>query len=62
MPRRCGAPVVPCGCSQKTGTVRRTLRDLFAGLQLEYPHLKENILAAMGNVETGRLLDPGFSI
>ena len=26
----CGAPVVPCGCSQKTGTVRRSLRDIFA--------------------------------
>ena len=24
-----GAPVIPCGCSQKTGTVRRTLRDMF---------------------------------
>lgn len=55
-----GAPVVPCGCSQKTGTVRRALRDLFAGLEKEYPHLKENILAAMGNVDTGRLLDPRF--
>jgi tRNA 2-thiocytidine biosynthesis protein TtcA len=55
-----GAPVVPCGCSQKTGTVRRTLRDLFASLEKDYPHLKENILAAMGNVDTGRLLDPRF--
>jgi tRNA 2-thiocytidine biosynthesis protein TtcA len=27
---RLGAPVVPCGCSQKTGTVRRTLRDMLA--------------------------------
>jgi tRNA 2-thiocytidine biosynthesis protein TtcA len=53
-----GVPVVPCGCSQKTGTVRRALRDMFAELEREYPHLKENILSAMGNVETGRLLDP----
>jgi tRNA 2-thiocytidine biosynthesis protein TtcA len=53
-------PVVPCGCSQRTGTVRRSLRDLFAGLEVEYPHLKENILSAMGNVDTGRLLDPRF--
>jgi tRNA 2-thiocytidine biosynthesis protein TtcA len=51
---------VPCGCSQKTGTVRRALRDMFAGLEREYPHLKENILSAMGNVDTGRLLDPRF--
>jgi tRNA 2-thiocytidine biosynthesis protein TtcA len=52
-----GAPVTPCGCSQRTGTVRRTLRDLFANLEKEYPYLKENILSAMGNIETGRLLD-----
>src|SRR5436309_205805 len=55
-----GIPVVPCGCSQRTGTVRRALRDLFAGLEQEYPHLKENILSAMGNVDTQRLLDPRF--
>jgi tRNA 2-thiocytidine biosynthesis protein TtcA len=54
----CGVPVVPCGCSQKTGTVRRSLRDLFAGLEKEFPHLKENILSAMGNVDPSRLLDP----
>jgi len=55
-----GAPLVPCGCSQRTGTVRRTLRDLFAGLETEYPYLKENLLAAMGNVEPSRLLDTRF--
>ena len=55
-----GIPIVPCGCSQKTGTVRRALREMFAGLEREYPHLKENILSAMGNVDTGRLLDPRF--
>lgn len=54
------APLVPCGCSQKTGTVRRTLRDLFAGLERDYPYLKENLLAAMGNVEPERLLDTRF--
>jgi tRNA 2-thiocytidine biosynthesis protein TtcA len=55
-----GMPVVPCGCSQKTGTVRRALRDLFGELEREHPHLKENILSAMGNVDTRRLLDPRF--
>ncbi|MFN7998855.1 MAG: ATP-binding protein [Bryobacteraceae bacterium] len=53
-----GVPVVPCGCSQRTGTVRKSLRGMFAELEKEYPHLKENILSAMGNVDTGRLLDP----
>jgi tRNA 2-thiocytidine biosynthesis protein TtcA len=55
-----GLTVVPCGCSQKTGTVRRALRDMFANLEQEYPHLKENILSAMGNVDTGRLLDTRY--
>ena len=52
-----GAPVIPCGCSQKTGTVRRSLRDLFAVLEREHPHIKDNLLSALGNVELSRLLD-----
>ncbi len=55
-----GVPLVPCGCSQKTGTVRGSLRGLFAALEQQYPHLKENILSAMGNVDTRRLLDRRF--
>jgi tRNA 2-thiocytidine biosynthesis protein TtcA len=55
-----GAPVIPCGCSQRTGTVRRTLRDMFGDLEKDYPHLKETLLSAMGNIETGRLLDPRY--
>lgn len=55
-----GAPVIPCGCSQKTGTVRRTLRDIFCEMEREYPNLKQSLLSAMGNVETSRLLDPRF--
>jgi len=57
---RAGAPVIPCGCSQKTGTVRRTLRDIFADLEKEHPFLKETLLAAMGKVDTSRLLDTRF--
>jgi len=55
-----GVPVIPCGCSQRTGTVRRSLRGIFSELEKEYPHLKENMLSAMGNVDTGRLLDTRF--
>ncbi len=55
-----GVPVVPCGCSQRAGTVRRALRDMFAGLEREHPHLKENMLSAMGNLDPGRLLDTRF--
>ena len=56
----CGVPIVPCGCSQKTGTVRRALRDIFATLEAEHPHIKPNLLSAMGNVDVARLLDTRF--
>lgn len=55
-----GAPVTPCGCSQKTGAVRRMIRDLFAQVETQHPHLKECLLTAMGNLEPERLLDPRF--
>src|SRR5438270_12868649 len=50
-------PVIPCGCSQKTGTVRRKLRDVFASLEAEHPDVRQNLLSAMGNLEPSRLLD-----
>ncbi len=55
-----GIPVIPCGCSQKTGTVRRALRGMFEQFEREFPHLKENMLSAMGNIEPHRLLDPRY--
>lgn len=55
-----GAPVIPCGCSQRTGTVRKSIRSMFQDLEKEHPRLKESLLAAMGNIETQRLLDPRF--
>jgi tRNA 2-thiocytidine biosynthesis protein TtcA len=54
------APVVPCGCSQKTGTVRRSIRDMFRDLEQEHPYLKETLISAMGRIETDRLLDTRF--
>lgn len=54
------APVIPCGCSQKTGTVRRALRDVLADLEQDYPRLKESLLSAMGNIEPSRLLDTRY--
>jgi tRNA 2-thiocytidine biosynthesis protein TtcA len=55
-----GAPVIPCGCSLRTGTVRRTLRNFIGDLEREHPRLKESLLSAMGNIQTSRLLDPRF--
>jgi len=52
-----GVPIVPCGCSQKTGTVRRSLREFLAELEKDHPHVKSTLLHAMGNVELSRLLD-----
>jgi len=56
----CGAPLIPCGCSQKTGTVRNAIRDMFTSLEGEYPNLKQNILSSMGNIQLERMLDPRY--
>jgi tRNA 2-thiocytidine biosynthesis protein TtcA len=55
-----GVPVVPCGCSLRTGTVRRGIRETIAEWETEHPHLRENILSAMGNIQHGRLLDTRY--
>lgn len=55
-----GVTVVPCGCSQKTGTVRRSIRDTIADWEKDHPYLRENILSAMGRVDHSRLLDTRF--
>jgi tRNA 2-thiocytidine biosynthesis protein TtcA len=56
---RC-VPVVPCGCSLRTGTVRRGLRDWIADWEKEFPHMRETMLTAMGRVEHDRLLDTRY--
>jgi tRNA 2-thiocytidine biosynthesis protein TtcA len=33
---------------------------MFSELERNYPHLKETLLSAMGNIETSRLLDLRF--
>lgn len=55
-----GAPVIPCGCSLKRGTVRRGLRDILDELQHQHPQLKATLLKSLGNILPGRLLDPRF--
>ena len=55
-----GAPVIPCGCSQRAGAVRKSLRGMLADLEKDYPRLKESLLSAMGNIQTSRLLDERF--
>jgi len=55
-----GVPVIPCGCSQRTGTVRRGIREAIAEWESERPNLRENILKAMSNIQPGRLLDTRY--
>src|SRR5580658_6488768 len=55
-----GVPVVPCGCSLRTGTVRRGIREAIAEWEQERPYLRENILKAMSNIQPGRLLDTRY--
>ena len=55
-----GAPVIPCGCSQKTGTVRNTIRSFLATMEEEGRSVKESLIGAMGNLETHRLLDQRY--
>jgi tRNA 2-thiocytidine biosynthesis protein TtcA len=44
-------PVIPCVCSFRTATVRRNIREL-----LEEQGVKESLISAMSNVDSGRLL------
>jgi len=55
-----GIPVVPCGCSLRTGTVRKSIRGMFSELHGDYPHMQETMLSAMGKVELSRLLDTRY--
>ncbi len=52
--------VVPCGCSQKTGTVRGSIREFMDQMEREHPRMKDTMLAAMGNLYPQRLLDPRY--
>ena len=40
--------------------MRRGIREAIADWETEHPHLRENILKAMSNIEPGRLLDKRY--
>lgn len=50
-----GVAVVPCVCSFKTGTVRRSIREI-----MEEPGVKQSLLSAIGNLDPSRLLDTRY--
>jgi len=55
-----GVPLIPCVCSWRTGTVRRSVREFLDDVKKDHPHVLENILSAMGSIDTARLLDRRF--
>ena len=55
-----GCPVIPCGCSERTGTVRKSIRGMFAEIEKDHPHMQETLLTAMGNINPSRLLDTRY--
>ncbi len=55
-----GAPVIPCGCSQKTGSIRNSIRTFLSNMEQEGHPVKESLIGAMGNIETKRLLDTRY--
>ncbi len=58
---RCkGVLVARAAVLLRTGTVRRSIRETIADWEIEHPHLRENILSAMGNIQHGRLLDTRY--
>jgi tRNA 2-thiocytidine biosynthesis protein TtcA len=55
-----GAPLVPCGCSQRTDTVRKAIRELLVQVDQRNPFAKQCLLSAMANLDVKRLLDKRF--
>ena len=55
-----GLQITPCVCSFKTGTVRESLRNFLQTTKQSNPHVMDNLLSAMGRIETSRLLDRRF--
>lgn len=55
-----GVPIIPCVCSWRTGTVRRSVREFLDEVKKDHPHVLDNILAAMARIDTARLLDRRF--
>ena len=54
--------MTPCVCSYKTGTVREKLRGFLAELKLANPHVAENLLTAMGNIDVDRRLQGAIPV
>jgi tRNA 2-thiocytidine biosynthesis protein TtcA len=53
--------VIPCDlCGSQENLKRRRVKRLIDELQREIPHLRESMLAALGNVVSTHMLDPNL--
>jgi tRNA 2-thiocytidine biosynthesis protein TtcA len=51
-------PIIPCNlCGSQPNLQRRRVKDLISELEREHPHVKNNLLSAIGNVKPTHLLD-----
>ena len=56
-----GYPILPCNlCGSQDGLRRQRVKSLLAELEQEHPDIRGNLLAALGNVDPSRLLDPRY--
>jgi tRNA 2-thiocytidine biosynthesis protein TtcA len=53
-------PLTPCVCSERSGTVRRSIREFLDRLKSEHPNVLESMLSAMSTIDAPRLLDRRF--
>ena len=51
-------PILPCNlCGSQSQAQRKQMKALLAKMEAEHPHLKQTMLAALGNVSATHLLD-----
>jgi tRNA 2-thiocytidine biosynthesis protein TtcA len=54
-------PIIPCDlCGSQEQLQRKRIKALIAGLEAEHPTVRQNLLAALGNVRPTHLLDHGL--
>jgi tRNA 2-thiocytidine biosynthesis protein TtcA len=55
-------PILPCNlCGSQSEAQRKQMKSLLDTLERQHPHLRQSMLAALGNVNPTHLLDPAVS-